>query len=77
MACGVPVVAADRSSLPEVVGEAGVLVDPYEPEAIAAGITEALDRATALSQAGRERAATFTWARSAAAHWQIYQGETP
>jgi glycosyltransferase involved in cell wall biosynthesis len=64
MACGTPVVAADRTSLPEVVGEAGLLVDPLDTAALADDIraicTDAAV-AAAMSRKGRARAATFTW----------------
>jgi len=70
MARGVPVVAADRTALPEVVGDAGLLVDPTSAAAIADAIIRVLTEpglADALSAAGRVRAATMTWDRSAAA----------
>lgn len=63
MACGAPVVVSDRGALPEVVGDAGVVVEPT-PAAIAAGLRRAIgDRA--LGEAGRVRAQRFTWARCA------------
>jgi glycosyltransferase involved in cell wall biosynthesis len=65
MACGTPVVAADRTSLPEVVGDAGLLVDPLDTAALADGIRAVCqDAALAarLSAKGRAHAATFTWA---------------
>ena len=68
MARGVPVACADRSSLPEVAGDAALLFDPARPEEIAAAIERLLgDRALAdrLAAAGRQRAAAFTWERSA------------
>jgi glycosyltransferase involved in cell wall biosynthesis len=68
MAAGVPVVAARNSSLPEVVGEAGVLLDALTPEAIAAALKPLLldpERRRQLAAAGRARAATFTWERAA------------
>jgi glycosyltransferase involved in cell wall biosynthesis len=68
MARGVPVACADRSSLPEVAGDAALLFDPADPAAIAAAIERLLgDRALAerLAAAGRERAAAFTWERTA------------
>jgi glycosyltransferase involved in cell wall biosynthesis len=68
MACGAPVVASERGALPEVVGDAGVLVDPEDEGALAAALTRVLagelDRA-ALAQAGLARAATFTRERTA------------
>lgn len=75
MACGTPVVASDTSALPEVVGEAGVLVDPYDTEALIAGMIGLLrdrSRCEALSARGLRRAAQFTWARSAAQLLSIY-----
>ena len=72
MACGCPVAAAAAGSLPEVCGDAAVLFDPLDPEAIAAGIDEALDRSAELSERGLRRAATFTWDETARAHDRIY-----
>ena len=72
MACGCPVAAAAAGSLPEVCGEAAVLFDPLDPEAIAAGVEEALVRSEELSQRGVERAAIFTWEKTARAHDRIY-----
>jgi alpha-1,3-rhamnosyl/mannosyltransferase len=68
MACGTPVVTSDRSSLPEVAGNAGLLVDPTDPEAVAAAIGRLLtdDELHAnLRAAGLERAASYTWERCA------------
>jgi len=73
MACGCPVAASDAGSLPEVVGDAAVLFDPREPESIAAGISEALDRADELRGRGRARAAGFTWDATARAHDRVYE----
>lgn len=70
MACGVPVVTSARSSLPEVVGEAGVLVDPDDARAVAEGLLDLLrhpERARALGEAGRRRSLSFTWEGSARA----------
>ncbi len=64
MACGTPVVVADRAALPEVVGTAGVLVDPDDPPAIAAAVLGALDD-PALRAAGPRRARAFTWGETA------------
>ena len=59
-------------SLPEVCGDAAVLFDPLDPEAIAAGVEEALDRADELSERGLRRAAAFTWDETARAHDRVY-----
>lgn len=76
MACGTPVVAADRSSLPEVVGGAGLLVDPGDVASIAGGLRRALEDSALrnhLRAEGLARSATFTWARTAAIALQIYR----
>ena len=66
MACGVPVVAADNSAVPEVVGDAAVLVDALQVPDIAAGLDRVLTDPVLrrrLSRAGLERAQGFTWER--------------
>jgi glycosyltransferase involved in cell wall biosynthesis len=65
MACGTPVVTSRGGATEEVAGGAAVLVDPRDPSAVAAGIDEAVRRRDELVAAGRERAAAFTWSRSA------------
>jgi glycosyltransferase involved in cell wall biosynthesis len=68
MACGAPVVSSDRTSLPEVVGEAGLLVDPEDRAALTAAVRRVLEDgelASALRARGREQAARFSWARTA------------
>jgi glycosyltransferase involved in cell wall biosynthesis len=62
MAAGTPVVASDRGGLPEVVGDAGALVDPTDPSAIADAVAAAID---ADGAAGVERARGFSWERTA------------
>jgi glycosyltransferase involved in cell wall biosynthesis len=68
MACGVPVVCSNVSSLPEVAGEAALLIDPHDEaaltEAMRRGLTDEALRAEMVTQ-GLERAATFTWERAA------------
>ncbi len=64
MACGTPVLTSNLSSLPEVVEEAGILVDPYDVEAIAAGLSTLLHDENLRQhyvQAGIEQAQKFTW----------------
>lgn len=77
MRAGCPVIAARATSVPEVVGDAGVLVDdPRDPEAFARAIDTLLDdpgRRAALVQAGRARAAEFTWERTAAQTADAYR----
>ena len=65
MACGTPVVASRATSLPELVGEAGVLCAPGDADAFAAGIRRALDERGELRKLGLARAAEFTWERTA------------
>lgn len=63
MACGTPVVVAARGALPEVVGDAGVVVEPDVPS-VTAGLRSVLEdpaRAADLARRGRERAGAFTW----------------
>lgn len=70
MASGTPVVVADRAALPEVVGDAGQLVDPTDSAAIARGLVDVLTndaRRIQMRAAGWERAASFTWTATAAA----------
>jgi glycosyltransferase involved in cell wall biosynthesis len=67
MACGTPVVTSRISSLPEVVGDAALLVDPYSVEEIALGLERALgDEALrqVLVERGRARVRGFSWPRS-------------
>ena len=69
MACGTPVVAADRGALPDTCGDAALVVDPDDRESLAeALLLAALDPRVRerLSEAGAERAGQFTWERSAA-----------
>ena len=72
MACGAPVAAASSGAIPEVCGDAAVLFDPNDSEAIADGISRALDRSRELSEIGPAHAAQFTWTASAAGHEQAY-----
>jgi glycosyltransferase involved in cell wall biosynthesis len=70
MACGLPVITSDRSSLPEVAGEAALYVDPDDPASIAAAIMRLAGEPALrqqLAEAGRRRAARFTWENAAAA----------
>jgi glycosyltransferase involved in cell wall biosynthesis len=75
MAHGTPVLTSDRSSLPEVAGEAALLVDPTDQAAISAGLLRLVgDRAlrARLAAAGPRRAGRFTWSATAAATWAAY-----
>jgi glycosyltransferase involved in cell wall biosynthesis len=68
MACGVPIVASNTSSIPEVVGEAALLVPPTQPEAFAEAILRVrsdVDLRKAMIQKGLSRAACFRWDKAA------------
>jgi glycosyltransferase involved in cell wall biosynthesis len=73
MACGCPVAAARAGSLPEVCGDAARLFDPASPEEIAAAVLDVLTEPDAWTRRGVERAATFTWERSAREHEAVYR----
>src|SRR5688572_9053767 len=76
MASGTPVVTSNVSSMPEVAGDAAVLVDPYNVESIVEGIARVLgDPALAaeLRRKGIARARDFSWARSVARTREVYQ----
>jgi glycosyltransferase involved in cell wall biosynthesis len=64
MACGVPVLCSNTSSLPEVAGDAAVLVNPLDVDDIARGLTEITsneDLRTTLIESGYQRAQKFSW----------------
>ncbi len=73
MAMGCPVVAARSGALPEVCGDAAVMVDPISVESIAEGIAAAIDDAARLRDLGRRRAAEFDWTVSAARTVEVYR----
>ncbi len=76
MQCGTPVIAGNRTSLPEVVGEAAVLVDPFDENAIARALSDLIhnpDYRTSLSTKGLERAKTFSWANTARLTLHAYE----
>ena len=76
MACGVPVLCSSTSSLPEVAGEAGLLVDPLDVAEIAAGlrrITADDELRPALIERGYEQARRFTWAQCADAVLGVFE----
>jgi glycosyltransferase involved in cell wall biosynthesis len=73
---GVPVACSNTSSLPEVAGDAALLFDPEDAAAIRSAVVRLLDDgelAGELARRGRERAATFSWARSARATVASYE----
>jgi len=76
MACGTPVITSKTSSLPEVVGDAALLVDPSDIADIAQAIvrlTQDADLCATLQQKGYQRAKEFTWEKSAYKMLNLYQ----
>jgi glycosyltransferase involved in cell wall biosynthesis len=76
MACGAPVVTSNVSSLPEVAGDAALLVDPSDVDSIAEEMRRGLtDAALAfdLRRRGQLRAADFTWDRTAEQTVAVYR----
>jgi glycosyltransferase involved in cell wall biosynthesis len=76
MASGTPVVTSNVSSLPEVAGDAAVLVDPYDVDSIVEGLRRVLSDpalAAELGRRGQERAREFSWSRSVEKTRQVYQ----
>lgn len=75
MACGIPVVTSNDTSLPEVVGEAAILVNPYSVTSIAEGIVKVLkdtDLQRSLKEKGLKRAELFSWHSVAKETLKIY-----
>jgi len=76
MTFGTPVVVSDRASLPEVVGEAGLLVNPDDPQDIARALGRTLNDGALRAQMrerGLAQAARFTWERAARETLEVYQ----
>jgi glycosyltransferase involved in cell wall biosynthesis len=66
-------VASNASAIPEVVGEAGVLFDPYDEADIAKGIKQAIESKTELTKKGQARLANYTWEKTAAQTLAVYK----
>ena len=76
MQCGTPVIAANTSSLPEVVGDAGLLVDPRDGAALSQAMLDVLGdagRRERMRVAGLARARTFSWERTLAETVAVYR----
>lgn len=76
MACGTPVISSNAASMPEVIGDAGVLVNPYSVEEISFAMECVLkdkELCASLIQKGLERAKRYTWENSAATLSQVYK----
>jgi len=75
LACGVPVLASNAGSLPEVVGDVGILLDPQDVDAWAAQLERVLldeQEAQKLREAGPKQAAGFSWEQAARRTWTLY-----
>jgi glycosyltransferase involved in cell wall biosynthesis len=78
MSCGTPVIASNASSIPEVVGDVGLLLEPYDAAAWAAAVERLTmdDEAWRdMSRKGLERAAGFTWERCARETYAVLTGK--
>jgi glycosyltransferase involved in cell wall biosynthesis len=76
MACGVPVVCSNTSSMPEIVGDAAIILDPQDVDAWVATLTEVLNREALraeMRRKGQERAKMFSWEETARNTWHVYQ----
>jgi len=76
MACGVPVITSNSSSLPEVVGDAGIMVDPYDVDGLAGEMYKVWtdeDLKEDLRKRGTDRAKMFSWERTADKTFNIYK----
>ena len=75
MRCGCPVVASNASAMPEVLGDAALLVDPRSSAAIAQAMEAVLSRTElkqALREKGRRRAERFSWEKAALETRAVY-----
>ncbi|MCY1634718.1 glycosyltransferase family 4 protein [Marinifilum sp. D737] len=76
MACGVPVITSNTSSMPEVAGDAACIVDPHKPEEITRAMQRILiddDYRNELCKKGMERASHFSWKRMAEENLKLYK----
>ena len=76
MKCGAPVIAGNRTSLPEVVGDAGLLVDPFDVQAIGAAMAQLIDNQDfrfELRAKGLNRARMFDWRETARRTLEVYK----
>ncbi len=76
MACGTPVVASEASSLPEICGEAALMVDPHDIQSLCKGLKSIVDNpstALMLKQKGLKQSEKFSWSKTALKTYEIYQ----
>ena len=71
--CDVPVITSNVTSMPEVAGDAALLVDPFNIESIADALVQMLDDnvRNALNEKGRRRRHDFSWDKAAAGWWDV------
>lgn len=77
MSCGTPIIAAERGSLPEILGDAALFFDPDDPDALAEQVGRILRDTTLsseLSRRGRERVKRFQWREMAERTLEVYHG---
>jgi glycosyltransferase involved in cell wall biosynthesis len=76
MQCGTPVITSNTSSLPEVVGDAGIMINPYDVDELANKMYEVLTNEKLrkeMSKKGLERAKLFSWKKCAEEHLKVYE----
>jgi glycosyltransferase involved in cell wall biosynthesis len=76
MAAGVPVITSNRSALPEVAGDAALLVDPDDSAALGQSLRELtinVDLCRELARRGTARARMFTWEKAVRETWDVYR----
>ncbi len=76
MQCGAPVIAGNQTSLPEVVGDAGLLIDPFNQQAIADALARVIDDASLRAEMRRKglaQAEKFSWSRTAQLTLKAYE----
>lgn len=79
-AIGTPVIAANRSSYPEVLGDSAILVEPKDSKAIASAISKIIDKkdvAKEMSKKGKTRARQFSWEKTAELTLQAFEKSVP
>jgi glycosyltransferase involved in cell wall biosynthesis len=75
MACGVPVITSNTSSMPEIAGDAAILINPENPQEIADAISKVLNNSSLkseLSEKGIQRSAMFSWRSMAEKYLKLY-----
>lgn len=76
MACGIPVITSDRGAFPEVVGDAGIMVDPYDVDGLAKAMQEVLTNDNLkqnMVKKGLKRAEMFSWEKCAKEVLEVYE----